>query len=88
MSRYLRLAGWYNLILVVVINVIIVGFTRGNLAVLPWVPIISIAILAFDAITRRKRVGSEDVRTRLFHSQSSLLSHGGKVVLSPLGMVS
>lgn len=81
----------YNLTLVLVINVVIVGVTaflvaRGSLAILPWVPLISIAILALDAITLRRKVGSEDARTRLFRGQSTLLSQGGKIVLVLLAL--
>jgi len=77
--------------LILVINVVIVGVTaflvaRGSLALLPWVPLISIAILAFDAITLRKKVGSEDARTRQFRGQSTLLSQGGKIALMLLAL--
>ncbi len=74
----------HKLILVVVINVFIVCSTafavaRGNLPILPWIPVIATGLLALNAaILRKVRVTDRDAKR--FLDQPNLLK-GGKVFL-------
>src|SRR5438045_8993922 len=73
----------------VTVNVLMVSLVAllvayGSLPIMPWVAVTSIAILALDAIILRNRAHVNDGHKTLFHSQSSLFSKGGKLVLSLL----